>query len=87
MCKFSSLKSVLRNGVDEWSWDRQRLARIPYKKTLADAAIDGVVPQAKLASPEEARRALAAWIERPRKGGSQTGSSRVPDGWMPEEIA
>jgi Helicase conserved C-terminal domain len=43
---------VLRNGTDEWSWDRQRLARIHYKKTLADAAVDGVVPEAKLASPE-----------------------------------
>ena len=54
---------VLRNGTDEWSWDRQRLARIHYKKTLADAAVDGVVPEANLASPElmleEARRALA----------------------------
>jgi superfamily II DNA or RNA helicase len=63
---------VLRNGTDEWSWDRQRLARIHYKKTLADAAVDGVVPEANLASPElmleEARRALAAWIERLASG-------------------
>ena len=35
---------VLRNGSDEWSWDRQRLARIHYKKTLADAAVDGTDP-------------------------------------------
>ncbi|MGI8851881.1 MAG: helicase-related protein [Methyloceanibacter sp.] len=63
---------VLRNGSDEWSWDRQRLARIRYKRTLADAAVDGVVPEANLASPElmleEAKRALAAWIERLDKG-------------------
>jgi hypothetical protein len=66
---------VLRNGADEWSWDRQRLARIHYKKTLADAAVDGVVPEAKLATPElmleEARRALAAWIERLTSGQSR----------------
>jgi hypothetical protein len=66
---------VLRNGPDEWSWDRQRLARIRYKKTLADAAVDGVVPEAKLASPvlmlEEAKKALAAWIERLAKGQPQ----------------
>jgi len=66
---------VLRNGADEWSWDRQRLARIRYKKTLADAAVDGAVPEAKLASPElmleEARRALAAWIERLVRGESR----------------
>jgi superfamily II DNA or RNA helicase len=64
---------VLKNGNDEWSWDRQRLARIRYKKTLADAAVDGVVPEAKLASPElmleEAKRALTAWIERLANGG------------------
>jgi len=63
---------VLRNGSDEWSWDRQRLARIRYKKTLADAAVDGVVPEANLASPElmleEAKKALAAWINRLAKG-------------------
>jgi hypothetical protein len=63
---------VLRNEADEWSWDRQRLARIHYKKTLADAAVDGAVPEAKLASPEllleEARKALAAWIERLTNG-------------------
>jgi hypothetical protein len=59
-------------GADEWSWDRQRLARIHYKKTLADAAVDGAVPEAKLASPElmleEAKRALTAWIERLTSG-------------------
>jgi Helicase conserved C-terminal domain len=66
---------VLKNGDDEWSWDRQRLARIRYKKTLADAAVDGVVPEAKLASPalmlEEAKRALTAWMERLAKGESR----------------
>src|SRR5262245_7281622 len=64
---------VLRNGADEWSWDRQRLARIHYKKTLADAAVDGIVPEAKLASPglmlEAAKRALAIWIDRLTNGG------------------
>lgn len=63
---------VLRNGSEEWSWDRQRLARIRYKRTLADAAVDGLVPEAKLASPElmldEAKKALAVWIERLAKG-------------------
>jgi len=66
---------VLRNGADEWSWDKQRLARIRYKKTLADAAVDGVVPEANLVSPElmleEARRALDAWIQRLANGEPQ----------------
>jgi hypothetical protein len=66
---------VLRNESAEWSWDRQRLARIHYKKTLADAAVDGVVPEGKLATPElmlaEAKKALAAWINRLREGAFQ----------------
>jgi superfamily II DNA or RNA helicase len=66
---------VLRNESAEWSWDRQRLARIHYKKTLADAAVDGVVPEGKLATPElmlaEAKKALAAWIDRLQEGAYQ----------------
>jgi hypothetical protein len=66
---------VLKNESAEWSWDRQRLARIHYKKTLADAAVDGVVPEGKLATPElmlaEAKKALAAWIDRLREGAYQ----------------
>lgn len=42
------------------------------RRTLADAAVDGLVPEAKLASPElmleEAKRALAVWIERVANG-------------------
>lgn len=62
---------VLQNGADDWSWaDNASLAFT--KKTLADAAVDGAVPEAKLASPEsmleEAKKALAAWIERLAKG-------------------
>src|SRR5206468_8452059 len=28
-----------------WSWDRQRLAVIHYKKTLSDCALDGHIPE------------------------------------------
>ena len=45
-----------------------RWHRIEWKRTLADAAMDGVIPQGELASPEtmfkQAREALQAWIER-----------------------
>jgi len=45
--------------------------RILWKKTLDDAAIDGVIPQGELASPEtmhkKLREALYMWIERGRK--------------------
>jgi hypothetical protein len=59
---------VLEYNGDVWSWDKMRMHRIQYKKTLADAALDGVIPQGELASPEkmykQAREALQAWITR-----------------------
>jgi len=63
---------TLTNNGDTWSWDKQRLARIKYKKTLADAAVDGTVPEANLASPTlmltEAKKALNDWVARLESG-------------------
>ncbi len=59
---------VLAHNGDMWSWDKLRWHRIQYKKTLADAALDGVIPEGELSSPEtmfkQAREALQAWITR-----------------------
>ncbi len=45
-----------------------RLNRIEYKKTLADAAIDGIIPEGTLASEktmlQNANEALQTWIAR-----------------------
>ena len=66
------LQVVLSNNGENWSWDKQRHARIKYKKTLADAAVDGVVPEANLASPNlmlsESKKALDEWIIRLESG-------------------
>ncbi len=59
---------VLAHNDALWSWDKLRWHRIQYKKTLADAALDGMIPEGELASPEtmfkQAREALQAWITR-----------------------
>jgi len=40
-------------GEDEyWSWDVQRLNIIKNKRTLSDAAVDGLVPSSSIPSPE-----------------------------------
>lgn len=63
---------VLSNNGELWSWDKQRHARIKYKKTLADAAVDGIVPEANLASPNlmlaESKKALDEWVTRLESG-------------------
>lgn len=52
----------------EWSWDQLRWERIQWKRTLADAAVDGVVPQGQLPSREEMQAvslaALNDWAKR-----------------------
>jgi superfamily II DNA or RNA helicase len=56
----------------EWSWDRQRIHLIRNKKTLADAAIDGVVPSKKIPSLDtlfkKSQEALREWKERIGQG-------------------
>lgn len=56
----------LQQGPNVWSWDRRRLNRIQFKRTLADAAVDGVIPEGKLPSREEMQahslNALQEWI-------------------------
>ena len=82
---------VLAHNGDIWSWDKMRMHRIQYKKTLADAALDGVIPEGELASPEtmfkKAREALQAWIARVEQDGVviiERSRLRVP---LPEEDA
>ncbi len=59
---------VLAYKDDIWSWDKRRWNIVDYKKTLADAAIDGKIPQGEIASLEalqkKANEALQAWISR-----------------------
>ena len=80
---------TLTNNGDTWSWDKQRLARIKYKKTLADAAVDGAVPEANLASPAlmlvEAKQALNDWVTRLESGEVYELSRRVLKVPLPPE--
>jgi len=59
---------ALENNGDKWSWDIQRKNRIDYKKTLADATIDGLIPEGMLEPPSKMLAktvgALKAWIDR-----------------------
>lgn len=82
---------ILEHNGDIWSWDKMRMNRIQYKKTLADAAMDGVIPEGELSSPDtmfkKAREALQAWITRIEQDGVaiiERAQLRVP---LPKETA
>jgi len=61
----------LDNG-DRWSWDEGRLARLQNKQTIADAAVDGVMPEGQLRTEAQAFRDLRRWLERLETGEQKT---------------
>ena len=55
------------NGV-RWSWCEAKMQRLRYKKSVADAVVDGVVPEGHLRSPAQAYQDVLAWLERLESG-------------------
>ena len=55
-----------------WSWDKQRLQLIRDKRTLADAAVDGIIPSKHIPTREklcsDSLQALTKWKERVNEG-------------------
>ena len=51
------------NG-EHWSWCESKMNRLLYKKGIADAAVDGVVPEGKLRTPAQAYQDTMGWLER-----------------------
>jgi len=55
-----------------WSWDKQRLQLIREKRTLADAAVDGIIPSKHIPTREklcsDSLQALRSWKERVNDG-------------------
>ena len=47
------LTYAMVNG-QRWSWCESKMHRLAFKKSIADAAVDGVVPEGQLRSPQQA---------------------------------
>ena len=62
------------NG-ERWSWCESKMNRLHFKKSIADAAVDGVVPEGHLRSPAQAYQDLLAWLHR-LDAGEMTSISR-----------
>lgn len=59
------------NG-ERWSWCQSKMERLVFKRSVADAAVDGVVPEGHLRTSEQAHRDLMAWLARLDNGVVQT---------------
>ena len=64
---FIPLTYVEING-QRWSWCESRWKRIQYKKSIADAAVDGVIPDGQLRTPAQAHKDIMTWLERLERG-------------------
>ncbi|MEK6237031.1 MAG: DEAD/DEAH box helicase, partial [Planctomycetales bacterium] len=51
------------NG-ERWSWCESKRNRLKFKKSVADAAVDGVVPEGHLRTPAHAFQDVLTWLER-----------------------
>jgi len=51
------------NG-ERWSWCDSKRNRLKFKKSVADAAVDGVVPEGHLRSASQAYQDVMKWLER-----------------------
>lgn len=79
---------LTRAEVDgqEWSWCKTKMQRLQFKKSIADAAVDGRVPKGHLRSPEQAYQDLMAWLERLSAGGGVVDVPRPPIAFELPEI-
>ena len=64
------------NG-ERWSYCESKLHRLEYKKSIADAAVDGVVPEGNLRSPAQAQQDIMGWLERLETGAIETIERRL----------
>ena len=55
------------NG-ERWSWCESRWGRIQWKKSVADAAVDGVIPEGRLRTPAQAHKDVMLMLERLDRG-------------------
>jgi hypothetical protein len=55
------------NG-ERWAWCESRWKRIQFKKSISDAAVDGVIPEGHLRTPGQAYKDAMLWLERLDRG-------------------
>jgi superfamily II DNA or RNA helicase len=60
---------IIKASVSGYPYDEQiKWNRIQFKRTLADCAIDGTLPEKNLVTPDQAAMELVNWLERLERG-------------------
>jgi len=64
---FIPLTYAYING-ERWSWCESRWGRIKFKKSVADAAVDGIIPEGRLRTPAQAHKDIMLMLARLERG-------------------
>ena len=56
--------TFIESNGERRSWCQMRYERIKYKKTIADAAVDGVIPEEHIRTQEQAFEDHVTWVKR-----------------------
>lgn len=60
---------IIRVSLGGWRYDEQfKWRRILVKKTIAECAVDGIIPKKHLVSPETATKSAVDWLRRLQNG-------------------
>lgn len=73
-----------------WSYCESKLHRLEYKKSIADAAVDGVVPEGNLRTASQAQQDIMNWLARLETGAVQEVERvviKIPLSGEPAEVA
>jgi superfamily II DNA or RNA helicase len=59
---------IIKASVSGYPYDRLKWNRIQFKRTLADCAVDGRLPERNLITPQQAAMEAVKWLERLERG-------------------
>jgi superfamily II DNA or RNA helicase len=58
----------IKATIGGYGYDEMKLNRLKFKRTLADCAVDGLLPEKNLVTAGQAARAAIRWLERLERG-------------------
>jgi hypothetical protein len=70
------IKASLKLGTKTYDYDQKKWNRIEFKRTFANCAVDGVLPEIGLVTPEQTHKEAVRWLERLDRGEISTVSRR-----------
>ena len=59
---------VIKASIGGYQYDELKWKRIQFKRTLADCAVDGRLPEKNLVTPQQAAMEAVKWLERLERG-------------------